>query len=395
MLKRFGYALLLTVAVLSLVEVGLRLYGSDPNDHSTLFSSLISNNGIIDHPLYGTISRPGASVEREEYGKRFIYRENEWGLRGPRMALEKAPGTYRIIFVGASVVENSYLPEDEMFAFLVERKLNERLGGKPHVEVGVMAKPGATSETALAQIANTVLELQPDLVVQMSGGDWAKSVNPDYEPTLMYMGYPLHSNRTLLENIERAVMHSRTVQLLQRQFEGKPLKLTELRHSQPFKDPPDALFERGLKRYRENLHRSGILSQDAGAAFALMTKVWLYKADQPAKEDDALFRTYTNRDIRKGGWNVSPPVARKWTDRYNDVVRDVANTDNFLLIDLAKSVPNNLDNLLDDVHLTPAGNSAVADAIASQLLRGGTLPEPAVPRQQDTVARATGPGTFN
>ena len=226
MLKRIGYALLVTLAVLGLAEAGLRLYAPDwQKKQRTLASTLVSTNGIVDHPLFGRSQRPGISLEREAYHKRFIYRINDLGLRGPPMSLEKAPGTYRIIFVGASVVESAYLPEAEMFPFLVERKLNERLGGKTRVEVGVLAKPGATSETSLAQIANMALELSPDLVVLLTGGDWAKSLDPDYEPTLMYMGKSLPLRPSLAKTIEHIVLETRIAQLVQRTFEKKPLTL--------------------------------------------------------------------------------------------------------------------------------------------------------------------------
>ncbi len=105
-----------------------------------------------------------------------------------------------------------------------------------------------------------------------------------------------------------------------------------------------------------------------------MTKVWLYKVEQPPEENDVLWVSYHEPNIRAGDWNVSPSVARRWVDRYNDVARDVARADDFILVDLAKTVPNNLVNIIDDVHLTTAGNVAVATEIVSELLRDGTLP---------------------
>jgi len=386
-LKSVGYALLVTVAILALVEVGLRLH--KPEGPVKKFT-LASSRNLEDHPLFGKIRRPGLSVERQVFGKRFVFRTNDLGLRGPPMSLEKPPGTYRIIFVGASVVENSHLPEDEIFPFLVERKLNERLGGEPHVEVGVLAKPGANSEVALAEIANMVLELHPDLVLVLSAGDWSKSLNPRYEPTLMYLAKRVRQEPSLTKVLERAVVKSRTVQLLQKAFANPKLSAHARRRSIPFKDPPDRLFERGLTRFQENLHRCGILTRDSGAAFALMTQVWLYKTKQPPEEDKAIFRSFVSRNIRAGGWNISPPVARKWVDRYNDVIRDVAHTDNFILVDTAKMVPNNLENMIDDVHLTAAGNRAFADAIVSELLRGGTLPRDGI-HKQETAGNGSAP----
>jgi len=381
MLKGTAYALVLAFGVLLLVEIGLRLYIPAPNEKSD----------FVRHPLFDKIRRPGFSTETEAFGKRFVFRINDLGLRGPPMSLQKPSGTYRIIFVGGSVVENRFLPEEETFPILVGRELNERLGGVPRVEVGILAKPAATSEMVLAQIANNVLELSPDLVVVQSAADWLLSVHPDYEPTLAYMARELNPRMPFLQAIERTLQDTRLVQVVQelrppRNRTSKLARAQAARRSVPFRDPPDSHFERGLKRYWWNLHRSGLLCRDAGVAFALITKVWLYKVEQPPEENDALWGSYLAANVRAGGWNVSPLVARRWVDRYNDVVRDVAGADDFILFDFAKTIPNNLVNLVDDVHLTTAGNLAFAKAIVSELLRGGTLPQATDPKRRDPAA---------
>jgi len=244
----------------------------------------------------------------------------------------------------------------------------------PQVEVGVLARPGAGSEVVLALIANRALELSPDLIIAQSAGDWLRPLHPDYEPTLIYLA----SESSHQKNIRNALLDTRLVRLMtqiQRARNSDSLASTRAaRRSLPFRDPPDSQFERGLGRYHRNLHRSGVLCQDASVAFALLTKAWLYKADQPPDEDAALWMSYRNDNVRAGGWNVSPAVASRWTDRYNDVQREVAREDDLILVDLARTIPRTLVNLRDDVHLTAAGNVAVAAEIVSELLRDGTLP---------------------
>ena len=330
-------ALLIAFGALLLVEMGLRLYATQSDEKSA--SPPSGKSAFLDHPIYGRIWRPGYSAETEGFEKRFVFQINELGLRGPPMSLNKAPGTYRIIFVGASTTENRYLPYEDTFPALVEKKLNERLGGSPRVEVGVLSTGGANSDLVLARIAIRVLELSPDLVIVMSASDWMRSLHPDYDPMMLFLASERTPPQSTISFITDTLLQTQLGQIVWKR-RGPPSHAEMVasarakRRSVPFRDPPNNHFERGLKRYWWDLHRSGVLCRDSGIAFALMTKVWLYKNEQPPEENDALWLSYHNINVRAGQWNVSPPVARKWADHYNDVVRDVARTNDYILINL-------------------------------------------------------------
>lgn len=374
MLRSLGVALVVATLVLVVAELVLeRVVGPPPPALGVRASSM-------DHPLFLRVREPGFSIDRTALGKTFPFRVNALGFRGPEMAPAKPADTYRIIFIGASVVESAHLPEEETFVRVVEQMLNDRLGGSPRVETGSLAQPGFTSHVSLAQIANRVLELDPDLVIEFDAADWAVPLNPAYEPTLMYMARTSSTRKIPLS--EWIATNSQLVRWVTRLTSPKPgFEFdTYLEHARrrrrvtPFRNPPNRLFERGLERFSLNLHRSALLCRDAGVAYAATTQPWLYKPNQPPREDRSLWLSYDNPNIRKGGWNLSPAVARRWVDAYNDVIRDRARSDGFILIDLAARVPRDLDHLIDDVHPTAAGSRVYAEEIVSQLLRDGRLP---------------------
>ena len=53
---------------------------------------------------------------------------------------------------------------------------------------------------------------------------------------------------------------------------------------------------------------------------------------------------------------------------YNNVTREIARSNNILLIDLAKDIPKTTEYFYDTVHFTNAGSSLVADKIYQALV---------------------------
>lgn len=91
------------------------------------------------------------------------FKANELGYRSGQAA--KAPGTFRIVFVGDSWTFGQGVKEEESFPKVFERLANERSGLDRHVEAWSLALPGYNLMNELAALSYFMERLEPDAVV--------------------------------------------------------------------------------------------------------------------------------------------------------------------------------------------------------------------------------------
>jgi lysophospholipase L1-like esterase len=103
------------------------------------------------------------SVESPTPGQTQVVRINRHGFRGRDVALEKPPGTERIVVLGDSIGFGRTLPEEEIFPTILERLLNER-GGR-RVEVVNASLSGRDTWEEAAMLRHRLLAFEPDLVL--------------------------------------------------------------------------------------------------------------------------------------------------------------------------------------------------------------------------------------
>ncbi|HEX4925153.1 MAG TPA: SGNH/GDSL hydrolase family protein, partial [Bdellovibrionales bacterium] len=341
------------IILLIIAELALRLAESPrPGD-------------FVDHPFYDVVRGPSRSrVFKSAHGEHVV-RTNSHGLRGPELALPKPRGVFRVLFVGGSVVDSQYLSDEQTIHQLVAKRLQELSGGKVRVEAAAAGSPGTGSAITLAQIANRFLELEPDVIVELNGADFFEWLRPDYEPTYLYLAKPAGSEG----RVNDLLRSSRLLALVRgRGGEASFQAAAQAkRREQPFVDPPEDLLARGLARARRSFHRSAVLCRDSGIELAVVTHLTLYKENQPPQEDEKLWLSYGNGNVRAGGWNLSPAFARRLVDAYNEMLRDFARASGTLLVDAAAGVPANLETLIDDVHPTAAGAAKIAELTVQQI----------------------------
>jgi len=298
-----------------------------------------------------------------------IYRTNSLGFRGPEVEIQKEAGVFRIVFVGASVLDAEHLPEEQIFAFIVQRRLNELLEGRLRTEVVVSAGAGHSSHYSLSKVANRLLSLDPDLIIELSAADMFSSLLPHYEPTMYWSSRPVRPFKIGKWIRERSGL-GRVVGKLRTLLRGCETKMAKAqrRHLEsPVKDPPDELLFRNAERPFLKIHRSALLAKDADVPYAIATQAWIYKSEQPEAENQKIWMTLRH------GWHLSTATARRAVDRYNDGIRDLARRDGLLLIDLDEAIPRDLDHILDDVHLTTKGHEVAAAAIVDALMQSDVL----------------------
>jgi hypothetical protein len=100
-----------------------------------------------------------------------------------------------------------------------------------------------------------------------------------------------------------------------------------------------------------------------------MTQPVLWKSDPSEAESAAMVGTLWNGPVR-----LDPRTCARLMGDYNETIRGVARDEHTILIDLAREIPQTLENFCDDVHMTAAGNKHTADVILRELLRDGKLP---------------------
>jgi lysophospholipase L1-like esterase len=112
-----------------------------------------------DDPDLGYELRPG--VDTVARGVHVAI--NERGMRGPSFALERAPGTERILVLGDSVAFGFRLELEDTFGVRLERELERRTDASYEVlNAGV---EGYNTQNELAWLRKRLSELQPDTIV--------------------------------------------------------------------------------------------------------------------------------------------------------------------------------------------------------------------------------------
>jgi lysophospholipase L1-like esterase len=156
-LRGLAFRLLPSIAVLGLLETGLRvldLPGFDACWYPREFWQPEPD------PELGWLFQPGSRI-----GDATI---NERGMRGPVLPREKLPGHYRILFVGDSTCFGLGIPLEESFPASASRLVQ---ADRPDevVEFEIAALPGYSSHHSRV-ITRRMLAQQPDLVVFYVGG---------------------------------------------------------------------------------------------------------------------------------------------------------------------------------------------------------------------------------
>jgi len=167
-LAGFGAAM-----ALGLLEVGVRML------------HLVPDRFWRPDPLLGTALIPGASGwwTQEEHEFFVPVQINEAGRRDLDRAVDKAPGTFRILLLGDSFVEAMQVPIAETFA----RGLEQRLGaaaGRP-VEVVSMGVSGYGTASEYLWYREHGRAFRPDVVLlSFYPGNDVRNNSPTLEPTL-------------------------------------------------------------------------------------------------------------------------------------------------------------------------------------------------------------------
>lgn len=155
-----GYGLLLALVSLAALEGAVRLLGLAPRLPNQY--RLYAPDPVLSHRL-----RPGTVVEGRSATDEFDFRyaHNAHGLRDREISLAKPEGTFRVLALGDSFTYGAGVDFEDTFLARLERRLAERDGEHPPVQVVKAGIPRFFPETERLYLEHYGAAFDPDLVL--------------------------------------------------------------------------------------------------------------------------------------------------------------------------------------------------------------------------------------
>ncbi len=324
--------------------------------------------GFLGHPYLRRVRTPDQTLRLVSplTGEKFEMVIDAHGFRSRSLeppGQPKPPGTYRIFFVGGSTTENIVLPDDQTFTGIIEAELSPRVGKRLScVNAGIS---GNVIADTFSLVAHRILALEPDLVVALEGiNDMCGGMSRRYDPAALGNTSPPR-----IEVFDLLRDRSRLVQLAsvaaERADAGwRPARIRERRAGLPF--TPDVEPTAALPNFRRYLRLLAAVCRESDVPLLLMTMPTLYKDSLSPAEDAALWMGCLDHGRR----NIDHPTMLRGMQAFNETVRQVAQEEGTLFLDLAPAVPKDLEHFYDDCHYTARGSRVVADRLMDLLSQG-------------------------
>jgi lysophospholipase L1-like esterase len=111
-------------------------------------------------------------------GGQFQVRINNHGFRGADFTVEKPPGTFRVLTLGASSTFGYHDSDEETYPVLLEGELNRTAEGRRRYQVINFGLPHATTDNILSLFLTEGAALAPDVVTFYEGANDAAVIEP-------------------------------------------------------------------------------------------------------------------------------------------------------------------------------------------------------------------------
>jgi lysophospholipase L1-like esterase len=278
-------------------------------------------------------------------------RHNALGLRGPELAIDKPPGTLRVLLLGDSTVYGHGVEESATFGRVLEARLQARLP-EARVEVIDAGVPAYSSLQSLRQLRYVLADTAPDVIV--IGNMWSDSMPSEVPDDTWLLGDPWR---------ERALrVDERLSEWSAAWCAVKPVRAATraqeeafARVAQPGHVTPDLPSRRApLEDYQQNLETMAGWARAHGAA--------------------PVFLALGHPSDRESGLVGIGPRHRANIEAYRARMRAAAVAQRAPLAEAASAygkarAAGRHDLFLDSIHPTPEGHALVADVLESTLLQ--------------------------
>jgi hypothetical protein len=296
---------------------------------------------------------------------------NAFGWRGPDIALNKRPGSIRLVFVGASTTVS---PHHEPYSYpeLIQFLLN-RWGQARHPEIRFEAinagREGVNSNSIQAIVRQEVLPIDPDLVVYYEGSnqywpaDFIAMTLPPRSGTSAPPPSVLGRYSAVARRVDGVVRRTIAPGTEPPKPEIPVAWPTDLDEHDPNLAHP--LLPINLPVILADLESMRRALDDEGARLALASFVWLV---QPGLKLDPVRDAYLYDYLNIKYWPFTYAHMRRYLDFQNQVFRKYAAAHDLDLMDMAAAYPRDPRLFDDGVHMTSAGIRLQAWIVFNELV---------------------------
>lgn len=305
-------------------------------------------------------------VDTDEHGERFDVRINSHGFRGKEWKVEKEPGVFRIVTLGASSTFGYHDREDETYPHYLEQYLREWLRENPRpgvtsVEVINLGIPHLLAGEILALYLAEARPLKPDAVTFYEGINDAAS----------FMNRPHEQGKKALRSIP-------LVAPLYRELRARSIAVALFGHlinpavSSFDRQAVEAHLEGRSERFIGNLARLAEAVREDGAVFVPMTQMTQPELIPRDRIRGVTYEQEVSAVREKLEKEGSIDVSELYFHAHSVLMEDLrkwTRDGGIPLVDVIRVLDPRRDVLLSWVHLTPEGNRMIARALAAEIGR--------------------------
>jgi lysophospholipase L1-like esterase len=335
-----------------------RLRGSDDEHHNVRRHANVAVNYSKYFPY-----EPRSTYDADT-GEIFRVSINGRGFRGRDVADEKAPGTLRVVTLGASSTFGYHNPDEATYPSILERIVNERCATGLRYEVINLGIPHLRSDQILSLFLAEALPLRPDVATFYEGLNDTVGDETDERP-----GRPRSltkaASRWLRDHVLLALLIDEVAASWLQRFDAG--QIDALGAGRPER------FVENLRRLHDEARRRNILlvvgKQQARSLLVPRERLrGVTYADELAQVQAKLAREgAVDKNERNFLLHARVIAAGERWARAHEVP----------FVDLVAALDRDRDVLVSWVHLNPRGNRMIAEAYAEQILRRTCRPGPA------------------
>lgn len=362
-IKQIAFSFFIFLALIGVVELGMRARQYVKYRTWQVPGWLCDGKPetAVWHPFLRTVPAPGVMWQEVEGGRKTLIRSSSLGFRSEDVPEQKRPGTLRVICVGGSVVYDTRVGWDEAWPNQLQKGLRQRYTNQV-IEVLNAGIPSRTSADSLVNIGLRLLALSPDVIIVLHGvNDQKPNRYPGFKPDYSHWyqkpevpGARTYLNQLLDHSLFLAHVRYRVRFLvnpwLRENWRGEPMERY------------DEVTKPGLDAYKRNL--------ESIIGMCRMQKV------------DVVFATAGHSLDGNVDWNPGMGTRNPLVNyhdcltlkgikdgflKYNGVMRAVAASNDCVLVDLEKLLPEGKEWYQDDVHYTAKGSKKVAGIFLDQV----------------------------
>jgi lysophospholipase L1-like esterase len=367
----FFWLVLATVALL-LAEVGLRVVAAWRVGPSLLFygtpwhrnraAEQLAVRSVFRHENEAagyTKYFPNQTLHdmNPRVGDLFDVHINSRGFRGADVADEKAPHTIRIVTLGASSTFGYGSRDDETYPSVLERLLNDGCAADVTFQVINLGIPHQTSGQILSIFRTEAVPLHPDFVTFYEGAnDTVQVPTISLRASLKSVDLLHEALRFLRAHVMLLVFIDSAIDTRTRTFDAEQVRRNL--------EGKEEIFLANLSQLRDECARRGITLLVASQQLQSQT----IRTEEITGVSYAQEVALVERNLAERGW---VGATEQWLLIHSHLMEGLeswAHANDVPFVDVIRRLDDDRSVLMSWVHLTPAGNRRVAQALAEAIL---------------------------